>query len=171
MADARRLSGLDAIPKTIARSFTHWLTTHWPMDSTGRRAVSRLSDPRVGRVFGDPKYAGDLKKYGKEWWEQAEMLTALSTAYRHTHDQRYLNALEKEWSWVWNYEIDHKAGDWYEAVDFNTGKPLASLNGDSGGWKCDYHDGRAMMNLVTELDAILDKARAIRHFTIRSGAS
>jgi mannobiose 2-epimerase len=116
-----------------------------------------FTGPRVGKAFGDPKYASDLKQ--KDWWEQAELLTALSTAYRYTHKKIYLDALQREWSWVWKYQIDHKAGDWYTDVDFKTGAPL-TLDKGAGGWKVCYHDGRALMNLIQQLNAILGEAQA-----------
>jgi mannose/cellobiose epimerase-like protein (N-acyl-D-glucosamine 2-epimerase family) len=108
--------------------------------------------PRGSKVFGDPAYATDLKQ--KEWWEQAELLVALSTAYRYTGKQAYLDAFEKEWGWVWDHQIDHAAGDWFSDVDFNTGAPL-TLDKGLNGWKVCYHDGRALMEVSKNLSAIL----------------
>jgi mannobiose 2-epimerase len=111
--------------------------------------------PRGGKVFDDPRYAGDVKQ--KEWWEQAELLVALSTAYRHTHKRVYLDALEKQWDWVWKYQIDHQAGDWFTDVDYATGAPT-TLDKGLGGWKVCYHNGRALMQLSQQLAAILGKS-------------
>jgi mannobiose 2-epimerase len=111
--------------------------------------------PRVGKLFDDPAYSADRKT--KQWWQQAEALTAFIRAYRWTGNRRYLTAFEKQWSWVRTYQIDHKDGDWFDEVDWNIGAPTDPDNKGLGGWKVCYHDGRAEMNVAHELDGILSR--------------
>ncbi|HEX5324455.1 MAG TPA: AGE family epimerase/isomerase [Capsulimonadaceae bacterium] len=106
--------------------------------------------PRQGRVFDSPSY-----NLYKEWWEQAESLTAFITAFRWTGDRKYLAAFEKEWDWVWKYQIDHEGGDWFTSTDWSTGKPSTLDKGDRG-WKTSYHNGRALMRVGHELNILLD---------------
>ena len=150
MRDAYVALGRD--PRTIEPQLysliDNALTNGFDWDQGGLASMG----PRGGKVFDDPNYKSDLRQ--KEWWEQAELLVALSTAYRYTQKRIYLDALEKEWDWVWNHQIDHTAGDWFTETDFTTGAPLV-LDKGLGGWKVCYHDGRALMQLSNQLKAIL----------------
>jgi hypothetical protein len=71
-------------------------------------------------------------------------------AYHWSGDRKYLLAFEKQWSWVYDHQIDHATGAWYTDVDWSTG-------GNAAGHGDTYHDGRALMNVVHEIDAILAK--------------
>jgi mannobiose 2-epimerase len=107
--------------------------------------------PREGSVFNAPAYQGELNK---DWWEQAEALTAFITAFRWTGNHKYLAAFEKEWDWVWKHQIDREGGDWFTTTDWKTGKPFAWDKGDRG-WKACYHNGRALMRVEHELNLLL----------------
>jgi mannobiose 2-epimerase len=109
--------------------------------------------PRGKQVVGDPAYKDDLSK---QWWEQAEALTAFSMAYRWTGDQKYLTAFEKEWSWVYKHQIDHVNGDWFADTDWYTGVPRGGSDKGLGGWKTSYHNGRALMRTGEQLELILE---------------
>ncbi len=104
--------------------------------------------PRQGKLFDDPRYVNDRRV--KEWWEQAECLTALVRAYHWTGNRKYLVAFEKEWDWTYKHQINHANGTWYNDVDWADGANPRG-NGDT------YHDGRALINVVREIDAILGK--------------
>lgn len=112
--------------------------------------------PYDSPVVDDPRYA--VETHQKEWWEQAEALTAFSEGYEWTGDPRYLMAFEKEWGWVWTHQIDHQDGDWFTEVDWKTGAPLTFDKG-MGGWKVCYHNGRALMRTSTALRSILKNDR------------
>ncbi len=108
--------------------------------------------PMTGRVEG----AGELgpARLHKVWWEQAELLIALTDMYRWTGESRYLTAFEKLWGWVWKHQIDHDYGDWYEVVDPETGEPLTMDKG--GEFKTAFHVSRALVRVSNRLGEFLE---------------
>jgi mannobiose 2-epimerase len=108
--------------------------------------------PRLERIDSQPGYEG--APLTKEWWEQAECLTALITAFRWTGERKYLADFEKEWAWVDKHTIDHTDGDWFVANDWVTGAPTRMDKG-MGGWKVCYHNGRAMIRVTDEIRDLL----------------
>jgi len=149
LLDAMRALGRD--PKTIKGQVLGLIDNALANGFDQERGGIAALGPRVGRVFDSTSY-----HLSKEWWEQAEALTAFITAFRWTGDRKYLSAFEKEWQWVWNYQIDHEGGDWFSDTDWETGKPL-TLDKGLNGWKTSYHNGRALMRVEHELNALLDE--------------
>ncbi len=91
-------------------------------------------------------------RLAKLWWPQAEMLVATIEAYRWTGRARYLVAFEKQFEWVWRHQVDHEAGDWFEAVTWREGRPLSLRKGHD--WKDAYHQSRAWMEVSRRLRAM-----------------
>ncbi len=85
----------------------------------------------------------------KLWWPQAELLVAAVEMYRWTGHATYLAAFEKQVEWVWRYQIDHEAGDWFEAVTWRDGRALSLRKGHE--WKDAYHQARAWMEVARRL--------------------
>jgi mannobiose 2-epimerase len=81
----------------------------------------------------------------KNWWVQAEMLSALTDALKHQPDPRDEEALRKELQFIRTYQIDPKTGIWLWSVAAD-GKPVDTTLADS--WKANYHDVRAMMKFI-----------------------
>jgi mannobiose 2-epimerase len=108
-----------------------------------------------GPQMGDVLEATHLReeRFRKSWWEQAELLVALSEAYAWTREDRYFQALQQTWSWVWKHQIDHVNGEWFASTDWVTGKPTSAYKG--GDYKCAYHNGRALMMLEKRFSALL----------------
>ena len=90
------------------------------------------------------------------WWVQAEALVGFLNAYELTKDEIYLFAIEKIWKFIQDNQIDKKSGEW------NWFSKVCSLkdhsNSDStykaGQWKGPYHNGRAMIELITRIDRL-----------------
>jgi mannose/cellobiose epimerase-like protein (N-acyl-D-glucosamine 2-epimerase family) len=93
----------------------------------------------------------------RRWWEQAEMLVATLLAYQLTGEVRYLIAFERQFDWVWTFQIDHEQGDWFETTDWRSGRPLSFVKGHD--WKEPYHGARALMEVSRRL-ALLGKLPA-----------
>jgi mannobiose 2-epimerase len=101
-------------------------------------------DQRGGLYYRgfDDRPATDTEK---NWWVQAEMLSALTDALKHQPDSRDEETLRTELQFVRTYQVDPKTGVWLWAVAAD-GKPVDTTLASS--WKANYHDVRAMMKFV-----------------------
>lgn len=85
----------------------------------------------------------------KHWWPQAEALVGLVNAYQITEDDKYLDHAREVWNFIQKHLIDEQKGEWYWSI-----RADGSINKDddkAGPWKCPYHNGRAMIELVRRL--------------------
>jgi mannose/cellobiose epimerase-like protein (N-acyl-D-glucosamine 2-epimerase family) len=107
--------------------------------------------PPTGHVL----HATDLpdNRLVKTWWAQAEMLNALIAAWEWTEDDKYLRAFVKLFDWVQARQIDHECGDWYQEVEWATGRPLILDKGRE--FKTAFHAGRALIRVIDGLTRIL----------------
>jgi len=119
-----------------------------------RQGGLAVSGPYDSLVTASPDYADSVA--AKDWWEQAEAMTAFTQAYEWSGERHYLKALSTQWDWIWRHQIDHQGGDWFTTVKWTTGEPL-TLDKGAGGWKVCYHNGRSLMNVSMALRAILRK--------------
>jgi mannobiose 2-epimerase len=71
-------------------------------------------------------------------------------AYEHDRDKEYLDRLVKLWEFIKINMIDKVNGEWYWSVD-QQNIPVVTEN-KAGFWKCPYHNGRAMMELIERID-------------------
>ena len=84
----------------------------------------------------------------KHWWVQAELWIGFVNAYQLTNDKKYLEIFLKNWSFVKEFIIDKKNGEWFWGVDKNYEK----IQKDKAGfWKCPYHNGRACLEILKRL--------------------
>jgi mannobiose 2-epimerase len=88
----------------------------------------------------------------KHWWEQAEHLVATLDAYRWTGKGRYLAAFGRQFEWVWRHQMDHDAGEWFEATAWRDGRPLGGVKAHE--WKDPYHNARALMEVARGLEGL-----------------
>jgi mannobiose 2-epimerase len=96
-----------------------------------------------------------LTNTNKEWWQQAEAVTGFFNAYQLSGDSRFLQASMHGWDFIATHVVDQTHGEWYNLLARNgtvLSRDKVSL------WKCPYHDGRACMELLSRLDAILGAA-------------
>ena len=85
----------------------------------------------------------------KHWWPQAEALVGLVNAWQLSANDKYLEAAIRTWRFIQTKLIDKEYGEWYWRVDRS-----GVVNRDedkSGPWKCPYHNGRAMLELMNRL--------------------
>ncbi len=84
----------------------------------------------------------------KHWWPQAEALVGLTNAWELTGEDKYVNQMEKTWEFTKNHLIDAN-GEWHWKVNRNG---VVDLQEDKAGpWKCPYHNGRAMMEMIVRM--------------------
>ncbi|HCX22794.1 MAG: N-acyl-D-glucosamine 2-epimerase [Flammeovirgaceae bacterium] len=84
----------------------------------------------------------------KHWWPQAEAMVGLLNTWQITGDDDYMVKMKKVWNFIRTYLMD-KEGEWHWKVnrhgdiDYNEDK--------AGPWKCPYHNGRAMIEIMNRL--------------------
>ncbi|SNR51335.1 mannobiose 2-epimerase [Lutibacter agarilyticus] len=88
----------------------------------------------------------------KHWWPQAEAMVGLMDAYEINHNEKYLEGIIKLWNFIKFNLKDKENGEWYWRVDEN-GNPITS-EVKVGFWKCPYHNGRALMELIERIEKI-----------------
>jgi len=96
-----------------------------------------------------------------QWWVQAEGLNALLLMSKiFPEEKKYYQSYLKMWSYIDNYLIDKQHGDWYiNGLNYNPeviDAPKASV------WKCNYHNGRALMNCIRMLK---NENEVVDHFS------
>ncbi len=87
--------------------------------------------------------------YDKHWWPQAEAMVGLIYVWEITNDQSYFNVCLEIWNFTEKNIIDHENGEWFFRVNAE-GLPYSTEN-KLGPWKCPYHNGRALTEMITKL--------------------
>jgi mannobiose 2-epimerase len=98
-----------------------------------------------GSLINEKNYSSGEENNSRDWWPQAETIVGLVNAFEQSGDERYLNNAIKCWNFTNKYLVDHKAGEWFNAVSA-TG--TVSKGDKAGFWKCPYHNGRMCMEII-----------------------
>ncbi|GAF04108.1 AGE family epimerase/isomerase [Saccharicrinis fermentans] len=85
----------------------------------------------------------------KHWWPQAEAMVGLLDAWEMNGNNDYLVAIRKLWVFIKENLMDIEKGEWFWSVDMN-GVPNQEED-KVGFWKCPYHNGRALMEIIERL--------------------
>jgi len=128
-------------------------------------AVEREGVDKDGGLFLESVRFGSHLRTNKHWWLQAENLVGFMNAFELTGEQRYWETVKLSWDFIYRYVIDHQRGEWYTKVD-RLGIPFLVEPEDDPSpyyrndwkidpWKCPYHNGRAMMEMVKRIERIL----------------
>ncbi|MGB5820651.1 MAG: AGE family epimerase/isomerase [Saonia sp.] len=86
----------------------------------------------------------------KHWWPQAEAMVGLVYAWKITKNRSYFNICLQVWDFIETHIIDHENGEWFFRVN-PEGIP-STVENKIGPWKCPYHNGRALMEILSILD-------------------
>lgn len=90
---------------------------------------------------------------GKSWWVQAEALVSSLCMYQLTGQAKYIDCFYKTLDWVVKHQVDWDNGDWHQMIAEN-----GNISGSKAGpWKSPYHNGRAMIECIELIDALLEK--------------
>ena len=103
---------------------------------------------------------GGIADTDKHWWPQAEAAVGFLNAYQLSGDEAFLDASLKTWLFIQEKLVDRKFGEWFWKTD-RQGIPDQAFPKVSP-CKCPYHNGRACMEIMDRLDAILDKPQSKR---------
>ena len=158
-------------PRSARISFGHDIETSWllvegaralgdpAVTARVRAAAMRLSeavldgglDSDHGGLFYERD--GDRLDTDKEWWPQAEAIVGFLAAYQDAGDARYLDGAASAWRFIERHMVDSRNGEWLRRVS-RTGD--RSLGGEKvGPWKCPYHNGRACLEVIARVNALL----------------
>ncbi|RPH95371.1 MAG: N-acyl-D-glucosamine 2-epimerase [Calditrichaeota bacterium] len=133
-------------------------------------AVERVGLDKDGGLFLESTRFGSHLRTNKHWWLQAETLVGFMNAFELTRDVRYWGIVKLAWNFIDHHVIDHERGEWYTKVN-RLGVPFLIEPEDDPSpyyrndwkidpWKCPYHNGRAMMELVHRINRILNNGAA-----------
>lgn len=128
--------------------------------------IDREAVDKDGGLFLESTRFGSHLKTNKHWWQQAETLVGFMNAFELTHDVKYWETVKLSWHFIDNFLIDHQRGEWYTKLN-RLGIPYLIEPEDDPSpyyrndwkidpWKCPYHNGRAMMELVKRIDRIIN---------------
>jgi mannobiose 2-epimerase len=111
-------------------------------------------DREFGGLFVEGPMAGPPTLTEKQFWQQAESLVAFLDAYMLLGEDKYWEAFENVFEFVFSHFIAWDAGgEWRERLD-RAGRPIDSALGHE--WKISYHTVRSMIQVVHRLDRIVD---------------
>lgn len=127
-------------------------------------AVDRVGIDKDGGLFLESTRFGSHLRTNKHWWPQAETLVALMNGLQLTSDNHFWEKLKLSWDFVNNCMIDHRNGEWFTKVNRlgipyliepeNDPSPFYRNDWKIDPWKCPYHNGRAMMELIGRIKSL-----------------
>ena len=111
------------------------------------RVFQHAFDQDGGLIYGVGETG--LSNSDKQWWPQAEALVGMVNAWQLSANDKFLEAAIKNWRFIQSKLIDKEFGDWHGCLNR---KGEIDRNEDKAGpLKCPYHNGRAMLELMTRL--------------------
>jgi len=107
-----------------------------------------------GSLFNEIK--GAELDTDKHWWPQAEAMVGFMDAFENEQDLNFLSHVEMLWEFIKTHMIDNENGEWYWRLDA-ANIPITTED-KAGFWKCPYHNGRALMELIERIDKLTEKS-------------
>ena len=129
--------------------------------------IERVAVDKDGGLFLESTRFGSHVKTNKHWWQQSETLVGFMNAFEITHDEKYWETVKLSWNFIFTYLIDHERGEWYTKLN-RLGIPFLVEPKDDPSpyyrndwkidpWKCPYHNGRSMMEMMKRIDRIINE--------------
>jgi len=129
--------------------------------------IERVAVDKDGGMFLESTRFGSHVKTNKHWWQQAETLVGFMNAFELTNNVKYWNTVKLSWNFIDTCLIDHERGEWYTKLN-RLGVPFLVEPPDDPSpyyrndwkidpWKCPYHNGRSMMELMKRIDFLTGK--------------
>ena len=130
--------------------------------------IERIAVDKDGGLFLESTRFGSHVKTNKHWWQQAETLVGFMNAFQLTGDLKYWETVKLSWHFIDTCLIDHQRGEWFTKLN-RLGVPFLVEPEDDPSpyyrndwkidpWKCPYHNGRAMMEMMARIDQIINKS-------------
>ena len=157
-------------PKSANYTFGHDIEASWLLceaaevlgdsnvTSRAQRLVLLLARVTLAEALDDDGglcyegQAGKVTDPNREWWPQAESVVGFLNAYELSSDQSFLEAALKAWSFIEEYFIDKKNGEWFWRIDRNGSPDPAEPKVSQ--WKGPYHNVRTCLETIRRLRQI-----------------
>lgn len=128
--------------------------------------IERVAVDKDGGLFLESTRFGSHVKTNKHWWQQAETLVGFMNAFELTGDSKYWGTVKLSWNFINTYLIDHERGEWFTKLN-RLGVPYLVEPADDPSpyyrndwkidpWKCPYHNGRSMMEMMKRIDLMVN---------------
>ncbi len=127
-------------------------------------AVLRVGVDKDGGLFLESTRFGSHVRTNKHWWPQAENLVGFMNMFQLKGDDIYWGTVKLAWDFIDRCVIDHEGGEWFTKVNRlgvpyliepeDDPSPYYKNNWKIDPWKCPYHNGRAMLELVERIDQL-----------------
>ncbi|MDY0099685.1 MAG: AGE family epimerase/isomerase [Bacteroidales bacterium] len=117
-------------------------------------------DNEFGGVYVEGPHSGGVYDMEKEFWQQAEVLTAMLDGFMLFGDEKYWDTFSNVNRFVFDKVINRKTGEWYPLLT-RSGEPVWTHMGNS--WKINYHTVRSMIGCIkrlTEIESALNNTTA-----------
>lgn len=88
----------------------------------------------------------------KHSWPQAEAMVGFFNSWQLTNDEKYLQYVFNNWSFIQQYIIDKKNGEWFWGI--NGDHTVMKGQDKAGFWKCPYHNTRACIEINKRIQTI-----------------
>jgi mannobiose 2-epimerase len=128
--------------------------------------IERVAVDKDGGLFLESTRFGSHIKTNKHWWQQAETLVGFMNAFGLTGDVKYWKTVKQSWKFIDTYLIDHERGEWFTKLNrlgvpylvepIDDPSPYYRNDWKIDPWKCPYHNGRSMMEMMKRIDLILN---------------
>ncbi len=131
-------------------------------------AVLRVGVDKDGGLFLESTRYGSHVRTNKHWWLQAENLVGFMNSFQLTGDPKYWDTVKLSWDFIDKHVIDHTGGEWFTKVN-RLGVPYLVEPDDDPSpyyrndwkidpWKCPYHNGRAMMEMIRRINMVTGRS-------------
>lgn len=118
-----------------------------------KHAVTHGVDYSFGGVYVEGSHDGSaVYDMTKEFWQQAEFLIGMLSAYLLYRDDVFLDAYENVHNFVMKYVINHKVGEWLPLL---TREGTSIWSHMSHSWKINYHSVRSAVFSIDRLKRII----------------
>jgi len=104
-----------------------------------------------GSLINEKDYSSGHVNNSRDWWPQAEAIVGLINAFELSGEEKYLSNAIKCWEYTNKYMVDHKSGEWFNAV---SDSGTVSKGDKAGFWKCPYHNGRMCMEIMERISKL-----------------
>ena len=102
-----------------------------------------------GAIINERHVGQNLLDTDRIWWVQAEALVGFWNAWQLSGQDPYQEAVVRIWEFIQQQQRDVVDGEWFWGV---TAAGIPNLKEDKAGfWKCPYHNGRAMMEIISRM--------------------
>lgn len=111
-------------------------------------------DNEFGGVYVEGPHSGGVYDREKEFWQQAEVLTAMLDGVLLFGDDRYWEAYKNVHRFVFDKVVNKGVGEWFPLLT-RRGEPVWTHMGHS--WKINYHTVRAMIQSIRRMNELLEQ--------------